>query len=162
MPVILTLSSALLGLLSLIGNPLMAAPAAADTELYALFEQTWEEELAMNPLAATYQGDSRFNDRWADRSAAGIAARHTHDRRVLKTLERIPRSTLSSRAQIDYDLFQREYRERLALYPFKPWLYDESISLFIIKFRNSFCRAFNLCTSRLISSSTSLISMSVN
>jgi uncharacterized protein (DUF885 family) len=124
MPVILTLSSALLGLLSLIGNPLMAAPAAADTELYALFEQTWEEELAMNPLAATYQGDSRFNDRWADRSAAGIAARHTHDRRVLKTLERIPRSTLSSRAQIDYDLFQREYRERLALYPFKPWLYD--------------------------------------
>lgn len=124
MPVILTLSSALLGLLSLIGGPLVAAPSSAETQLYALFEQTWEEELAMNPLAATYQGDSRFNDRWPDRSEAAIAARHEHNQRVLKQLAGIARGSLTSSAQLDYDLFEREYRQRLALHPYKPWLYD--------------------------------------
>jgi uncharacterized protein (DUF885 family) len=124
MPVILTLSSALLGLLSLIGSPLVAAPSSAETQLYALFEQTWEEELAMNPLAATYQGDSRFNDRWPDRSAAAIAARHEHNQRVLKQLAGIARGSLTPGAQLDYDLFEREYRQRLALHPYKPWLYD--------------------------------------
>lgn len=101
-----------------------AAPPEPEARLRALFDDSWERELAMNPLAATYQGDARFNDRWPDQSAAAIEARHRHDREVLAQLATIPRAALTPAAQLDYDLFEREYRGRLALHPFKPWLYD--------------------------------------
>lgn len=101
-----------------------SSEASAEDRLYALFDAVWEEELVMSPLSATYQGDARFNDRWPDQSAAAIGARHQHDRRVLARLSAIPRAALTAAAQLDYDLFEREYRGRLALHPFKPWLYD--------------------------------------
>ncbi|MFM7708840.1 MAG: DUF885 domain-containing protein, partial [Gammaproteobacteria bacterium] len=103
-----------------------AAPArsAAAQRLYALFDSAWQQELALNPMMATYVGDTRYNDRWTDLSAAGIARRHQHDRDTLAALRAIPRAGLTPAEQLDYDLFAREYEQRLATRPFKPWLYQ--------------------------------------
>jgi len=101
-----------------------AARSPAAVRLYALFDSTWEKELALNPMMATYVGDARYNDRWTDMSAAGIAQRHQHDRDTLAALRAIPRDQLTPAEQLDYDLFAREYEQQLATHPFKPWLYQ--------------------------------------
>ncbi len=97
--------------------------SAAAQQLYALFERTWETELAADPQSATYLGDTRYNDRWTDLSMAAIEKRTAADRAVLDSLATIPRAALTPAEQLDYDLFEREYRQRLATAPFKPWLY---------------------------------------
>ena len=96
----------------------------AGERLHALFESAWQQELADNPMMATYTGDTRFNDRWTDLSAAGLARRHQHDRDTLSALRAIPRAGLTPAEQLDYDLFAREYEQRLATHAFKPWLYQ--------------------------------------
>jgi uncharacterized protein (DUF885 family) len=98
--------------------------SAAAQRLYALFDATWQKELAENPMMASYSGDSRYNDRWTDMSAAGIARRHQHDRDTLAALRAIPREGLSPAEQLDHDLFARKYEQRIATHAFKPWLYD--------------------------------------
>jgi prolyl oligopeptidase len=100
-----------------------AAEAAADVRLRALFDTVWQRELAADPLLANYLGDNRYNDRWPDMSVAGITARYRQDLETLEALRRIPRDTLSPTAQLDYDLFEREYQQRVASWPFKPHLY---------------------------------------
>ncbi len=99
-------------------------PSPAAERLHALFESAWQQELADNPMMATYTGDTRFNDRWTDLSAAGLARRHQHDRDTLSALRAIPRAGLTPAEQLDYDLFAREYEQRLATHAFKPWLYQ--------------------------------------
>ena len=51
-------------------NP--AAATSATERLHALFRDSWQTELAADPLGANYLGDNRYNDRWPDLSAAGI------------------------------------------------------------------------------------------
>ncbi len=97
--------------------------SAAAQQLYALFERTWEAELAADPQSATYLGDTRYNDRWTDLSISAIDKRMAADRETLKSLAAIPRAALTPAEQLDFDLFEREYRQRLATAPFKPWLY---------------------------------------
>lgn len=98
--------------------------STAAERLHALFESAWQKELADNPMMATYAGDARYNDRWPDMSAAGIARRHQHDRDTLAALRAIPRAGLTPAEQLDYDLFAREYEQRLATHAFKPWLWQ--------------------------------------
>jgi prolyl oligopeptidase len=100
------------------------ASPESETRLRALFDATWQKELAADPLMANYLGDNRYNDRWTDMSAAAIEQRHQHDRATLAALRAIPRASLSPKAQLDYDLFEREYTQRLASQPFKPYLYS--------------------------------------
>ncbi|MFZ9709596.1 MAG: DUF885 domain-containing protein, partial [Steroidobacteraceae bacterium] len=90
----------------------------------ALFERSWEEELVDNPMMASYLGDSRFNDRWTDMSSAALERRHARDRATLEALRTIPRAALSPAEQLDYDLFAREYEQRIASWRFKPYLYQ--------------------------------------
>jgi len=101
-----------------------AASPRAETQLRALFDATWQTELAADPLMANYLGDNRYNDQWTDISAEAIERRHQHDRSTLEALRAIPRTALSPAAQLDYDLFEREYTQRLASSPFKPYLYS--------------------------------------
>ena len=101
-----------------------AAAAGATERLHALFRDSWQKELAADPLTANYLGDNRYNDRWPDLSAAGIASRQQHDRDTLAALRSIARSELSSADQLNYDLFAREYEQRIATAAFKPWLYQ--------------------------------------
>ena len=104
-------------------SALASPPPDAQTRLERLFESTWERELRDDPTTATYLGDARYNDRWTDMSAEAIGNRYAADERTLAALRAIPRDALPPAAQLDYDLFDREYRQRLAQRPFKPWLY---------------------------------------
>jgi uncharacterized protein (DUF885 family) len=90
----------------------LAARADAVAELHALFDREWERGLADNPLAATYLGDPRFNDRLPDISPAAEDARAAADDKVLETLARIPRAALPDAEQLNYDLFRRDYETR--------------------------------------------------
>jgi uncharacterized protein (DUF885 family)/ketosteroid isomerase-like protein len=99
------------------------ATADAVSDLHALFDSAWERDLAENPLAATYLGDSRYDDRWPDLSATALERSHELDRKVLDDLARIPRTSLPAAEQLNYDLFEREYRNRIDAYPFKPALF---------------------------------------
>lgn len=127
---------ALLAALLLAAHPAHAQPASnplakaelergsASERLQQLFEATWEAELAANPTMASYRGDARYNDRWTDMSAAGIERRRLHDRDTLAALRAIPREQLDAKQQLDYDLFARQYEQRIATARFKPELYQ--------------------------------------
>lgn len=95
----------------------------ATADLHRLFEATWQKELAADPQMANYLGDNRYNDRWTDMSAAAITRRHQHDLDTLAALQTIPRAALGSADRLNYDLFEREYKQRLAVWRFKPHLY---------------------------------------
>ena len=97
-------------------GPAIAADATAD--LHALFEREWERDLSDNPLAASYLGDTRYNDRLPDISPAAQAARDAADAHVLDDLARIPRDSLPAAEQLNYDLFRHEYETRKAAVPF--------------------------------------------
>ena len=95
----------------------------ATRALHALFESSWERELRADPTAATFLGDARFNDRWTDVSIAALESRHRDDVFTLAALQKIPRAALAANDQLNYDLFAREYQQRLRVWPFKPYLY---------------------------------------
>jgi uncharacterized protein (DUF885 family) len=101
-----------------------AAERSAGERLQQLFDDTWETELAANPTMASYRGDPRYNDRWTDLSAAGIERRRQHDRDTLAALRAIPRDQLDPARQLDYDLFARQYEQRISSARFKPELYQ--------------------------------------
>lgn len=135
MPSELRSKLAILKCLAIVSLTLLTTPAVTGAEraaagqtpaakqLYDLFERSWEAELAADPQSATYLGDTRYNDRWTDLSLAAIDKRIAADRATLESLKAIAREALSPAEQLDYDLFEREYRQRLATAPFKPWLY---------------------------------------
>lgn len=104
---------------------MMSAAATADpaTDLHALFEAAWQRDLEQNPNDATYLGDPRYNARWTDLSLEAIEKRHQADLQVLKDLARIPRAALPANEQLNYDLFEREFRSRADVYPFMPDAY---------------------------------------
>jgi uncharacterized protein (DUF885 family) len=93
-----------------------AATSSATKELHALFESEWERGLRENPVGASYQGDSRYDDRWADLSPDVLARSHAGDRAVLEALERIPPDQLSEADQLNRDLFARQYRGEIDAY----------------------------------------------
>jgi uncharacterized protein (DUF885 family) len=90
--------------------------ASAAKELHELFETEWERGLRENPVSASYQGDSRYDDRWADLSADALASSHAADRAVLEALERIPPADLSEADRLNRDLFARQYRGKIDAY----------------------------------------------
>jgi len=103
-----------------------AGTAAADpvSDLHALFDSAWERDLAESPVSATVYGDPRYNDRWPDLSGAALARSDQLDHKVLADLARIPRASLPAAEQLNYDLFEHEYRDRTEAYPFKRYLYS--------------------------------------
>ena len=117
-------TAVLAALLARVSPPIEAASSVQPTTLRKLFDQVWEEELQADPLGASYIGDTRFNDRWTDMSINALELRHQHDIDTLARLRAISRETLEPGEQLDYDLFAREYEQRLAVWPFKPYLYQ--------------------------------------
>jgi uncharacterized protein (DUF885 family) len=89
-----------------------AHPAAA--QLQACFEADWQWRLQTFPDLATQMGDSRYDDRLADRSAAALDAQARHARDVLAQVESIDRSALGPADQISYDVFLHNARLAVA------------------------------------------------
>ncbi len=73
--------------------------------LHAFFAEEWERGLRENPESASFEGDRRCNDRWADNSLEAIAASEAADREALARLKRFDRSKLSSSDQLNFDTF---------------------------------------------------------
>ncbi|MGI9245979.1 MAG: DUF885 domain-containing protein, partial [Steroidobacteraceae bacterium] len=90
---------------------LQSAPpdrSATAAGLHALFEAEWERGLREEPVGATYVGDTRYNDRWPDRSPAAIAAAHEADLAALRRLDALDPARLSAADRLNRDLFRRQ------------------------------------------------------
>ncbi|QNP42019.1 DUF885 domain-containing protein [Lysobacter terrestris] len=85
--------------------PAQAQSADAVRALHQLFDEEWERGLRENPVNASYQGDTRYNDRWSDASLAAIAASQAADRAALARIRAIDRNALSPAEQLNYDTF---------------------------------------------------------
>jgi uncharacterized protein (DUF885 family) len=112
---ILGLSGSLLLVVPALSAPASAppAPATASAEserLHRLLDLAWEDKLRQNPEFATYIGFPGENDRWPDRSAAGLEAKRARTRAQLKELLALDPGRLPAAEQVDFEL----YRRRLA------------------------------------------------
>ena len=114
--------------LALAGTLLGPAQAAerrgnsASRALHALFDAEWERGLRETPVAATYPGDTRYDDRWSDMSLPAIAAGEKAEREALAKLRRIDRRGLSADDQLDYDTFAWQLERRVEGQRFREYL----------------------------------------
>jgi uncharacterized protein (DUF885 family) len=103
-------------------DPAFAAKAA-NGPLLKLFDATWQEDLADDPLSATQLGDPHFNDKLPDMSLEALDRRHKKNYARLQSLAKVSRDKLDKADQLNYDLFQREIKTRIEEYQFKPWMF---------------------------------------
>ncbi|NND45135.1 MAG: DUF885 domain-containing protein, partial [Xanthomonadales bacterium] len=96
--------------------------ASASPALEDLFERAWEADLKQNPLLASNLGDLRYNDQWPNLSLAAIDASHASDKAFLAEIKAMDASKLEGQDRVNYDLFQREYAERVANHRFRTFL----------------------------------------
>lgn len=101
---------------------LLSGCTSADESLTRLLDDEWQRGLRDNPIAASWLGDGRFNDRWPDESLEAITARHDADRAVLERLNDIARDSLSPTQQLNYDLFEHDLQARIAGHRFREFL----------------------------------------
>lgn len=90
--------------------------------LHALFDSEWERNLRDSPESASYQGDTRFDDRWTDMSLPAIAAREAAERNALARLRAVPRAQLSAADQLHYDTFEWQLQLAVDRQRFQEWL----------------------------------------
>jgi uncharacterized protein (DUF885 family) len=98
------------------------SPASAVKELHALFDTEWERIMRENPTWASSLGDRRYNDRWPDVSVAATERFHEEDVRALRQVEAINRAALPAGEQLNYDLFRRNYADRIEGHRFRSFL----------------------------------------
>ncbi len=103
--------------------PALAAPdGAPDVDetrrLHALFDRHWEESAQRFPEWATYRGDRRFDDRFSDVSAAGIADTDAWNRRLLADAQAIRRDMLAPTDRVSLDLFIDVQQRQVAMQAF--------------------------------------------
>jgi len=96
--------------------------SVAPKALHELFAAEWDYRMQQEPDFASELGDRRWNDRWPDDSLEAFAHRHQHDQDVLAHLAKIDRNGLSPADQLNYDLFKRNYEDRVEGYKFQPFL----------------------------------------
>ena len=90
--------------------------------LHRLFASEWDYQMQRNPTWASKLGDRRWNDRWEDVSLEAIRKDHEHDFETLDRLRRIDRSKLSSKDQLNYDLFEWEHKISIEGYGYQWYL----------------------------------------
>ena len=104
----------------------LAGPAAAadkSARLEALYEQYWEEYLELNPLAATFQGDNRYNDRLPNTLSAEYRRKwQEFNERWLKQVESVGPEGLEGQDLVSYRIFVRDAKQELEELQFPSWL----------------------------------------
>lgn len=85
----------------------------ASAELAKLGDDYWESMLLHAPTFATYLGDFRYNDRLADLSEAGRAARRKDAEGFLARLSRIDRASLSETERVTADILKLQLEQSL-------------------------------------------------
>src|SRR5579859_3335844 len=98
------------------------APASMDSRLAAqnaLFDDSWQAALKMNPTLATAVGDYRYNDQLRAYSLAAPAARHERDLADLARIKAIDAAGFPEQDLVSHDLFLRQIQQRLEDYDLK-------------------------------------------
>ncbi|MGV8941554.1 MAG: DUF885 domain-containing protein [Lysobacter sp.] len=123
------LAAALAGCAPAPGNdsqtPANAEHAVTDNAAYLnqLYAQYWEETLERNPLAATYQGDPRYNDRlpnFLSREYREESNQFTS--RWLEKVTAVGAEGLEGQDLLSYQIFVDEARDELAGEKFPSWM----------------------------------------
>lgn len=79
------------------------------SRLTALYEQYWEEQLKLNPLAATFQGDPRYNDQLPNFYSPEYRAQaRAFTERWLTSVESIGPEGLTGQDLLSYEIFVRD------------------------------------------------------
>lgn len=86
----------------------LLAHAGPAEDFRALLDETWDWQLAENPVRASRLGDRRFNDQWTDMSLEAIERRFEQQKDFLRRLRAIDSSLLSEKDALNYDLFRRQ------------------------------------------------------
>ncbi len=98
-------------------------PAAAKARLDALYAAEWQRWLREDPTLATSVGDHRYDDRWPDLSPAALEKAAAEDRNALARITSIGAGGLSAADRTTYDIVRLEFERRVAMAPFKPYVY---------------------------------------
>jgi uncharacterized protein (DUF885 family) len=99
------------------------ASGNGNKDLSGLFGQYWEKQSRLDPLAATGQGDNRFNDQLPnDQTQAYRDTLRTFYQDYLTRLEKFDRNILDDNDKISYDIFQYEMQQRLAGLKLNTWM----------------------------------------
>jgi len=100
-----------------------ADPAQLAAELETLYGQFWEESLRLNPIQATYIGDSRYNDQLPNFLGTEFRQRaHAFNRRWLDRAQAIDPAPLQGQARLSYDIFVRNLKTELESERFPSWM----------------------------------------
>lgn len=110
------IAGALLALGGLLSSS-SAQTADADARLRTLLADEWERGLRESPTFASYLGDLRYNDRWADVGLAAQRKRFEHQQQLLQQLDAIDPGKLSPAERLNFDLFRRQTELAVAEYP---------------------------------------------
>lgn len=94
----------------------------ATKALHVLFATEWNYQMEQYPTWASTLGDRRWNERWSDISLEAIAKRHDRDREVLAKLAEIDRAALSSADRLNYELFKKDYDDRVEGFQYRRYL----------------------------------------
>ncbi|MDQ3618076.1 MAG: DUF885 family protein [Pseudomonadota bacterium] len=90
--------------------------------LDALYARYWEEMLALNPLAATFQGDPRYNDQLPNFLSAEYREKsRAFTRRWLETIEGVGDQGLEGQDLLSYQIFVRDAKNTLEGEQFPGW-----------------------------------------
>ena len=96
------------GLGGCVSTPRPDATDAAAT-LAAIYDDYFEEQLKLNPSAATFLGDERYNDQLENPADEKyVLAVRALDKRYLDKIRGIDSTALIGSARISYDIFRRE------------------------------------------------------
>ncbi|MFD1468886.1 DUF885 domain-containing protein [Hymenobacter caeli] len=92
-----------------------AVPKAASAPLAALFEAYWDEQARLFPLAATTQGDNRYNDQLPnDQTQAFRSQVRAFYQKYQAQLRKTDRKALSVNDQTSYDILDYDLSTKLA------------------------------------------------
>ncbi|HXQ30366.1 MAG TPA: DUF885 domain-containing protein [Steroidobacteraceae bacterium] len=92
-------------------GPSGATPSA---RLHQLVESYWQESLALDPIAATFVGEHRYDDRLPNSiSTAHLALELALERRYLKGLTAIDSARLDGQDLVSYQIFSRDRQVRI-------------------------------------------------
>lgn len=87
------------------------------TDLFLeLLDDHWEHTLRENPLFATGQGDHRFNDQLPETDLEAMEADYESNKEFLRRLNAIPRDSVSSEHQANFDIFRIQLENAIQNY----------------------------------------------
>ncbi len=98
-----------------------AEPSVAErlAKQNALFAESWETNLKLNPTQATAVGDYRYNDKLGDYSLAAVKKRHEINEEFLKRIKAISPEGFSEEDRTSHDLFLKNLQENADDYDLK-------------------------------------------